>query len=139
MAAIAPVRGDLYDGSMTAPTQRPDPADRHLKLAEDQTLLSSERTYAGWLRTSLTAIAVSLAFTALFRDSDTVWAAKGIATLFLLLAIGVLVAADRRTVAVQQRLNAHVVRGASALSIRLITWASALATLALMATIWLLV
>lgn len=108
-------------------------------MAEDQTLMSSERTYAGWLRTSLTAIAVALGFTALFRDLEAVWMAKGIATLFLLLAVGVLVAADRRTAEVQQRLNPHFIKGASPSTIRLITWASAGATLALLGTIWFLI
>ena len=122
---------------MTGP-RRPDSSEEHLHLAEDQTLMSSERTYAGWLRTALTAVAVALGFTALFRDADAAWVAKAIATLFLLLAIGVLVAADRRAAEVQRRLNAHFITGASRSTIRLITWASAFATLALMGTIWFL-
>lgn len=101
--------------------------------------MSSERTYAGWLRTALTAIAVALGFTALFRDAEAVWISKGIATLFLLLAIGVLAAADRRAAEVQRRLDHHFIRGASRSTIRLISWAAGGATLALLGTIWFLI
>ena len=35
-------------------------------LAEDRTILANERTFAGWMRTSLAAIAIGVGFNALF-------------------------------------------------------------------------
>jgi putative membrane protein len=112
--------------------------ETQLYLAEDQTLMSSERTYAGWLRTALTAVAVALGFTALFRTSDAGWVAKAIASCFLLLAVAVLIAADRRAAAVQKRLSHHFIDGASRRVLRLITWGSVLTILALAGVVWFL-
>ena len=51
-------------------------------LAEDRTLLASERTFAGWVRTSLGCIAIGIGFHALFARMQPPWVPKAIASLF---------------------------------------------------------
>lgn len=121
---------------MTGPPGEPEAPLRPIDHSEDQTLLSSERTYAGWLRTAFAAIAVGLGFAAFFRTGETGAAAKAMATAFLLLAIGILVSADRRAAAVRRRLDPHIVAGASPASLHLITWFAVAATVGLIALIW---
>jgi putative membrane protein len=65
-------------------------------LAEDRTLLASERTFAGWMRTSLGCIGIAVGFQALFASVEPRWLPQGIATLFLLLAMFIAWAAVRR-------------------------------------------
>ena len=107
-----------------------------MELAEDRTLLANERTFAGWLRTGLAAVGIGVGFHALFQRMEPAWVPRAIATLFLLVALAVVVAAERRARAVMERLDAHVVVGARRMNLRLITMAMAAGTVALIAAIW---
>ena len=112
--------------------------ESRVDLAEDRTLLANERTYAGWMRTGLAAVGIGVGFNALFQQMQPAWVPRAIATAFMLLGIAVAVAAERRACAVHERLSPHVIVEAKAMNLRFITWAMALATLALIAAIWLL-
>lgn len=113
-------------------------AEDRTDLAEDRTVLANERTFAGWLRTGLAAIGIGLGFNALFTRLEPPWVPKAIATVFLAIAIFIFVAAERRACAVLGRLATHQVKSLRRVNLRLITWALSLATLALIAGIWLL-
>ena len=69
-------------------------------LAEDRTILANERTFAGWMRTSLACVAIGVGFHALFRSMQPEWVPRAIATAFLILAILVILLAQRRAAAV---------------------------------------
>jgi putative membrane protein len=113
-------------------------AESRTDLAEDRTVLANERTFAGWLRTGYAGIGIGLAFNALFARVETAWAAKAIATAFLLIAILIFFAAERRACHVLSRLSTHKVETVKTTSVRVISIGSIVATLALVAAIWLL-
>jgi putative membrane protein len=119
--------------------ERTELADTRTDLAEDRTLLANERTFAGWARTSFAAIGIALGFNALFKTMEPEWLPKAISTVFLLIAIFVIVVAEQRAGSVKQRLTSHEVKTFKAVNVRLITVAIVLGTLALMGSIWTLV
>lgn len=106
------------------------------ELAEDRTILANERTFAGWLRTSLASIAIGVGFHALFQKMSPAWVPRMIATFFLLLAIAIVVLAERRAAAVMQRLKSHVVIKAKAMNLRLLSTCVATGSAALILAIW---
>ena len=107
------------------------------ELAEDRTILANERTFAGWMRTAMASVAIGVGFHALFPAMRPPWMPRAIATAFLLLAIIVIISAERRASAVMGRLSAHVVITAKPVNLRLFAAAISLASLALIAAIWL--
>ena len=106
-------------------------------LAEDRTILANERTFAGWMRTALAAIALGVGFHALFRAMEPDWLPRAIATAFLLLAIIIIISAERRAAAVMDRLGTHVVTTARPMNLRFLAAAVSLGSAALIAAIWL--
>ncbi|MBU0658712.1 MAG: DUF202 domain-containing protein [Alphaproteobacteria bacterium] len=123
---------------MTGET-RTELADARTELAEDRTLLANERTFAGWARTSFGAIGIGLGFNALFDRLEPLWLPKAISTCFLLIAIFVIIVAERRACAVKDRLNSHEVVTFKTVNLRLIMGAIVSATVALIAAIWMFV
>ena len=113
-------------------------AQARTDMSEDRTMLANERTFAGWLRTGFAAVGIALAFNALFVRLEPPWVPKAVATAFLLIAILIFVAADRRACHVLARLHAHKVETVKTQTIRIITYLTVTATLALIAAIWLL-
>lgn len=112
-------------------------AEERTDFAEDRTVLANERTYAGWMRTGFASIAVGVGFN-LLTKLEPVWVPKAIATAFLLIAIAIFVAAERRASAVVRRLHTHEVKTVKIGFLRAITAAIIAATLALIAALWLL-
>lgn len=106
-------------------------------LAEDRTILANERTFAGWMRTSLASVAIGIGFHAIFPTMQPPWLPRAIATAFLLLAIAVVVLAERRAAAVMRRLSAHVIVSSEVMNLRLFAGSITLGSLALIAAIWL--
>lgn len=107
-------------------------------LAEDRTILASERTFAGWMRTSLGCIAIGIGFHALFGKAQPGWVPRATATGFLLLGTAIVWLAARRAAAVVRRLSPHVVVTARMVSLELIAAAVTLGAAALAAIIWFL-
>lgn len=122
-----------------AAEDRTELAGERTNLSEDRTLLANERTFAGWARTSFAAVGIGLGFNALFEKLEPVWLPKAISTLFLLLAIFVIVVAERRACAVSSRLTSHDITSFKPVNLRLMAGAIVLASIALIAAIWLLV
>lgn len=118
-------------------TQAPESARFRTDLAEDRTILASERTFASWLRTGLAAIGIALGFHALFGRIQPVWLPRAVATAFLAIAIMIFLAAERRASTIRARLHAHEVETIRITRIRLITIVAVLATSALAAGLWL--
>jgi putative membrane protein len=98
-------------------TDQPGNNVSKMDLAEDRTILSNERTFAGWMRTSLGSIAIGLGFRGLFWRFEPEWIPRLIATGFLLLAIAIVWLAVRRSSAVMRRLSPHVVKSARPLNL----------------------
>ena len=106
-------------------------------LAEDRTILANERTFAGWMRTSLACVAIGVGFHALLQKMQPLWVPRAIATAFLLLAIVVIVSAQRRASAVMERLSVHVIVSAKPINLKLFAGAISAGAAALIAAIWL--
>jgi putative membrane protein len=107
-------------------------------LAEDRTILANERMFAAWMRTSLACIAIGVGFHALFSRVDPDWLPRGIATAFVLLGMLVIVLAERRATAVIGKVDAHVVRTARRMNLRLFTVIVCLGATGLLAAVWLM-
>lgn len=118
---------------------RTELAGARTDLAEDRTLLANERTFAGWARTSFAAVGIGLGFNALFEKLEPVWLPKAISTAFLLIAIFVIVVAERRAAAVSARLESHEVKTFRAVNLRLIMGSIVVASMTLIVAIWMLV
>ena len=121
---------------MMASDQTGSQHDPRIDMAEDRTLLASERTFAGWLRTSLAAIGIGIGFHVLFQKIEPAWVPRAIATIFLAIAIAVVLAAARRARAVSRRLHAHEVVSARAMNLTLIAAAVACAAAVLILANW---
>lgn len=119
-------------------SDRGEEARERTELAEDRTILANERTFAGWMRTSLGCIAIGVGFHALFNKIDPPWIPRLIATGFLVLAVLVIVLAERRAAAVIDRLNAHVVHTARRMNLRLFAATISLGAATFAVIIWLL-
>lgn len=113
-------------------------ARKRTDFAEDRTVLANERTFGSWLRTGFGGIGIGLAFHALFGRIEPHWVPRAIATAFLLIAIIIFVAAERRACTVIRRLHTHEVETVKIGVLRLITVVTVAATVALIAALWLL-
>jgi putative membrane protein len=118
-----------------------EPADlarKRTDFAEDRTVLANERTFASWVRTAFAGIGIGLGFHALFGRVEPLWLPRAVATTFLVIAIIIFIAADRRATVVIRRLHTHEVETVKIGVVRLITIATVAATVALIAAIWVL-
>jgi len=122
--------------SSDQPFSRSDLAENRTELAEDRTLLASERTFSGWARTAMASIGIAIGLNALFEPVEPTWPVKGLATLFLLLAAFLAVAAERRASAVRRRLTAHEVDPISVGVFRAIAAAVVVAAAGLTVVLW---
>ena len=116
----------------------PELARERTDFSEDRTVLANERTFGAWLRTGFGGIGIALGFHALFGRIHPVWVPRAIATTFLVIALIIFVAAERRASTVIHRLHTHQVETVKIGVLRLITFVTVAATSALIAAIWLL-
>lgn len=80
-------------------------ADQRTKWAEDRTLMANERTFSSWMGTGLGAIGVAIGLKAVFGDFEPTWAAKLVASLFLIAAIAIFWAARGQALKTMERLK----------------------------------
>lgn len=118
--------------------ERTDFAERRTDWAEDRTIMANERTFAGWMRTGLAAVGIGLGFNALFGKLEPAWWPKALATAFILIAIGVFFAAQRRASAVARRLESHRAEPLRGFMLRIVAAAMMAASGGLVAAIWML-
>ncbi len=107
-------------------------------LAEDRTVLANERTFASWFRTGFASAGIGLGLQALFLKMQPEWVPRAIATLFLVLAIVLFVAAERRACQVLERLSAHTVEEVKNTRLRTMTAVAVIGIAVLIVAMWLL-
>lgn len=90
-----------------------DMAQTRTDWAEDRTLLANERTFAGWMRTGMACVALALGLKAVFKDTDYPLLAKGVAEIFIVVAIMIFFAAARKSRMAQKRMKDHDVEAQS--------------------------
>ncbi|GAA6177220.1 YidH family protein [Sulfitobacter pacificus] len=88
-------------------------ADTRTAWAEDRTILANERTFAGWMRTGMACIALALGLKAVFKDTSYPLIAKGVAEIFILVAILIFWAAVTKCRQAQKRMDDHDVEAQS--------------------------
>lgn len=111
-------------------------AEDRTDLAEDRTLLANERTFSGWARTAMASIGIGIGFNALFQPVELTWVAKAIATLFILLGIFLVIAAERRACGGQTRLTAHKVEDVRTTNFKIMATAITVGASALIVAFW---
>ncbi len=99
--------------------------------AQDRTILANERTFSIWIGTGLGAVGVAIGLKAVFGAFEPAWAAKAVASLFLLTTIVIYRPAHNRTGKTYARLDET---DAEALPARNIIHLAALMTLATVLT-----
>ncbi|UWQ13912.1 DUF202 domain-containing protein [Aliiroseovarius sp. M344] len=80
-------------------------AETRTRWAEDRTIMANERTFSAWMGTGLGAVGVAIGLKAVFGAFDPTWAAKLVASLFLLTAIIIYWAARRQACKTLMRLS----------------------------------
>lgn len=111
-------------------------AERRTDWAEDRTIMANERTFAGWMRTGLAAVGIGLGFNALFGKLEPAWLPKALATGFILVAIAIFLAAQKKAAAVAHRLECHKAEPMRGLTLRLVAGGLIGASTGLAAAIW---
>ena len=128
--------GDTSDKNGLA-EERTDFAERRTDWAEDRTIMANERTFAGWMRTGLASVGIGLGFNALFGRMEPAWMPKALATLFILIAILIFFAAQKKATSVADRLECHKAEPMRGLTLRLVAGGMMLASAGLGVAIWL--
>ncbi|WP_379922147.1 YidH family protein [Erythrobacter sp. R86502] len=118
--------------------QRTTFAEQRTDWAEDRTIMANERTFAGWMRTGLASVGIGLGFNALFGKLDPAWLPKVLATGFILVAIAIFFAAQRRAASVAARLECHRAEPMRGMALRLIAGVMIVTSSGLVLAIWLL-
>lgn len=82
-----------------------DLAEDRTDWAEDRTIMANERTFSSWMGTGLGAIGVAIGFQAVFKEFEPTWVAKSVATIFLIIAVGIFWSARRNACMTFERLH----------------------------------
>lgn len=90
---------------LPAMTDRNDLAQKRTDRAEDRSILANERTFASWMGTGMAAIGVAIGLKAVFGAFDPTWAAKAVASVFLLAAVVIFWSARRQALKTCRRLH----------------------------------
>ncbi len=77
-------------------TDRQSLAEIQTEWAEERTVLSVERTFAGWLRTGMGAVGVAIGLHAVFVSGAGDWPARVVASMFLVIAVALFAQANRQ-------------------------------------------
>lgn len=128
----------MAEKSRSPDDPRVDLAEDRTDLAEDRSILANQRTYAAWVRTGLAALAVGVAFERIFDNVTPTWAAKAIATLFLISSVIVFALGYQQFRSNQPRIENHEVQKLPVASIRILTALAILGTILAGAAVWLL-
>ncbi|QDC08255.1 DUF202 domain-containing protein [Oceanicola sp. D3] len=126
----------MQDGCPEDPDTRTEWAESRTDWAEDRTLQANERTFAGWMRTGLGSVAVAIGLKAVFGDFDPTWAAKAVASLFILSALVIFFFAQRNARRTQDRLSDHAAEPLKHTHFTTIASLFAVATLAVGFVLW---
>lgn len=117
---------------------RVDLAEDRTEAAEDRSVLANQRTFAAWFRTGLAALAVGVAFERIFDSVTPTWAAKAIATLFLLMSMLIFALGYRQFRLTRSRIENHEAQKLPVTSIRILTAVSILGTVLAGMAVWFL-
>lgn len=100
--------------------------------------MAIERTMASWMGASFGAIGVGLGFRALFARIEPEWLPKLIASAFMVLAIVLVLSAERRACNALARMSAHAVDAPSSPGLKMSAYGIAFGAFLLIPALWFL-
>jgi putative membrane protein len=117
-------------------TDKQELAQERTNWAEDRTIMANERTFSSWMGTGLGAIGVAIGLQAVFGEFEPVWAAKGVASMFLAIAILVFWSAQHQAIKTFRRLNEDDAEATPSRSYTMLAAAMTIAAIATGAILW---
>ena len=105
-------------------------------MAEDRTAMANERTYSSWMGTGLGAIGVAIGMKAVFGAFEPTWAAKAVATIFLVIAVLIFWQAQRQACMTLNRLRETDFEAKSGKSFTLLAVLMSIAAIGTGAILW---
>jgi len=117
-------------------SDKTEKAEQRTDWAEDRTIMANERTFNSWMGLGLGAVGVAIALKAVFGDFEPTWAAKTVASLFLVTAIAIYWIAANQAHATHKRLTCREAEVTEAKSFRRLAALLTLATIGTGAVLW---
>lgn len=119
-------------------TDKNELAQDRTDWAEDRTIMANERTFASWIGTGLGAIGVAIGLQAVFGEFDPTWAAKAVASMFIVIAIVIFWSARKQAIKTFRRLNENTAEAKPSRSYTLLSIIMTIAAIGTGAILWLL-
>ena len=98
-----------------------DMAEDRTNWAEDRTIMANERTFSSWTSSGMGAIALALAFKAVFGDFEPTWLARAISIVPLIAAVILFWAARDKALKTITRLTEREVEASGTRTLTVIT------------------
>ncbi|MDD9725936.1 DUF202 domain-containing protein [Roseovarius sp. SK2] len=111
-------------------------AENRTDWASDRTILANERTFNSWMGTGLGAVGVAIGLKAVFGAFEPTWAAKAVASAFLVIAIVVFWAARNQARTTISSMESYDAAPMPTKNFTLLASLMTLATLATGAILW---
>jgi putative membrane protein len=132
---LAKAKARAYDALMSDKTEK---AEQRTDWAEDRTMMANERTFNSWMGLGLGAVGVAIALKAVFGEFEPTWAAKAVASLFLIAAIVIYWSAAQQAHKTHRRLTSRDAAALETKDFRRLAALLTLATLGTGAVLWML-
>lgn len=113
-----------------------DLAKNRTRWAEDRTIMANERTFSSWMGTGLGAVGVAIGLKAVFGEFEPTWAAKVVATTFLIIAIAIYWMACRQAKKTLSRLRESDVEATPSKNFQLLATVMTIATVGTGVILW---
>lgn len=117
-------------------SNKTEKAEQRTDWAEDRTIMANERTFNSWMGLGLGAVGVAIALKAVFGEFEPTWAAKAVASLFLLTAIAIYWTAAHHAHRTLDRLTSRDAEVTGSKSFRRLAALLSLATIGTGAVLW---
>jgi len=113
-------------------------AEQRTDWAEDRTIMANERTFNSWMGLGLGAVGVAIALKAVFGEFTPTWAAKAVASLFLIAATVIYWTAARQAHKTHDRLTCRDAEATGSKNFHRLATLLTIATIATGAILWML-
>ncbi len=125
-----------YPQNMSEQADKTNKAQQRTDWAEDRTIMANERTFNSWIGLGLGAVCGAIALKAVFGEFEPTWAAKAVASLFLLIAIAIYWTAANQAHVTHERLTCRVAEVTNSKNFRRLAALLSLATVSTGAVLW---
>lgn len=113
-------------------------AEDRTDFAEDRTMLANERTFNSWMGVALGNLGMAVALQAVFGKTEPTWLAKLAASIFVFLALMIIVIGYFKTAAACERLSSHTTKPAETGQLLLVATVLSIGSLGIGLILWML-